>query len=226
MARKGNKRHMKSLNAPRYFGIHKKASKYVIKPDAGRHTLERSIPVALFMKRLGIAKTSGEAKKLVIGREITVNGKPISGIGYPIGLNDIVAVKATGESYSVGISGGAKVLLERMEKGADERVCKIVGKYRTKGGKLMLRLHDGTTIEGSLEGAVDDSVKIDMDNKVKRLLKLDKDSKCLVIDGMHVGARGTIAEIKKGSMHSDKSVVVEGQDGSFETRVRNIMVTE
>jgi ribosomal protein S4E len=51
------------------------------------------------------------------------------------------------------------------------------------------------------------------------------ESKCIIIDGVHVGASGIIQEIKQGSMHSPKSVMVKGSDGSsFETLAKNIMV--
>ena len=41
MAEKGNSRYMKRLNAPEYFGIHRKEHAYVTKPNPGRHTLEQ-----------------------------------------------------------------------------------------------------------------------------------------------------------------------------------------
>jgi small subunit ribosomal protein S4e len=225
MARKGNKRHLKSLNAPGYFGIRKKSTKYVLKPNAGRHALDRCITVALFAKRLGIAGTTNDAKRLVNRKEILVNNKAVSDIRYPIGLNDVITIKSISESYVLGISGVAKVTLQKMSKETNERTCRIIKKYRAKGGKLMFGLHDGTIIEGNDNGIVNDSVNIDMDNKIKKMLKLDKDSRCLVVDGVHVGTSGIIKEIKQGTVHSSKSVVVQGDNGSsFETLVKNIMV--
>ena len=47
MASKGNSRHIKNLNAPRYFAVPRKESKYVVKADAGRHTLDKSIALIL-----------------------------------------------------------------------------------------------------------------------------------------------------------------------------------
>ncbi len=43
MGSKGNDRHIKRLASPRYLHIERKVSAYVIKPDAGRHTLESSM---------------------------------------------------------------------------------------------------------------------------------------------------------------------------------------
>ena len=90
----------------------------------------------------------------------------------------------------------------------------------------MLRLHDGTALNGSADANVNDSVALS-EGKMSKLIKLGPGAKCEVIDGVHVGKTGTVKEISAGSMHRTKSVLVEQHNGTtFETLVKNIIVVE
>ena len=101
---------------------------------------------------------------------------------------------------------------------------KVIGKYKEHGKRTMLRLHDGSVIEAKQEIAVNDSVII-KNNAIEKRLKLETGAACSVIDGVHVGTHGKIATIMPGSMHKQKSLVIEADTGRLETLVGNIMVT-
>lgn len=225
MAKKGNRRHVKSLNAPKYFGVYRKFTAYVIKPKAGRHTLDKSVAITLFMKFKGLTKTTKEAKKIINAKNVLVNGKVVTDIKYPVGLNDVITLANSNESYLVGIDSHGRASFDKTDKEVKERTYKIIRKYKTKKGKVMFGLHDGSLIPGGKEANVSDSVKLDLKNKVTKVLPLSKGAKCLVIEGVHTGATGMIKDIKAGSMKVGKIVLIEQEGGSaFETLVRNIMV--
>lgn len=223
MASKGNKRHMKTITSPRFIGAKKKATAYIMKARAGRHSRERSVPIAQFMKANGIAGSTSEAKRALIASELQVNGKPVRDPRYPIGLNDVITVRRNSESYLVGVDRYAKSSFTKVD-GPKVMTYKLIRKYRTKGGKLMFSLNDGSIVEGSKEGRVNDSVQIDSARKIVGLLKFEKGASCVVINGVHVGASGTIKEIREGNMHAAKGVTIESDNSTFETIVSNVMV--
>lgn len=221
MASKGNDRHMKALESPTYMGVHRKASKYVMKARAGRHSRERSLPVTVFLKREGLVASTSDAVKLLRDGKVLLNGKRIRDPKYPIGLSDVVTVGE--EHYSVGINSNAKAVFSRTDR-ASETIYKLVRKYKGRKGRIMFGLHDGSVVEGSNSAGVNDSVRLS-GTKVAGVLKLQKGAKCVVIAGVNVGAEGTVEGVKEGNMHSDKSVTVASKGGTFETTVRNVMVT-
>ncbi|MDE1811163.1 MAG: hypothetical protein KGH66_03915 [Candidatus Micrarchaeota archaeon] len=226
MANKGKSRHIKGLNAPKYFAIHRKEHKYIIKQDAGRHTLARSVALSLIVRKIKVADNSGDARTIIKTGNIMVNGKAVKEPKYPVGLSDTIQVKGGKGHYRIGINRLAKISIDEATKGdADSRLCRVIGKYKAEGNTLMLRLHDGSIVKGGKEARVNDSVILDQKGRISKIVKLDIGSQCSVIDGVHVGTSGTVKELKEGNMHKDKSAIIEGKDGKFETLVKNIMVT-
>ncbi len=220
MGGKGNGRYLKRLNAPEFFGIHKKERAYVTKPNAGRHSLERCLALSLAARKLGVANTADEASRAIKSKAFKVNGKVVTEPKYPVGIGDIV--ETGGESHKLWINTQGKVTFEAAKE--KEPLYKVVGKHKDRGGKLMLRLHDGSVVAAKSDIAVNDSVML-RDGKVERTFKLAPGARCSVIDGVHVGAQGTVVNLVEGTMHKPRSLVVESGPSKFETLVRNIMVT-
>jgi small subunit ribosomal protein S4e len=225
MGKKGNSRHMKSLNAPKFFGVHRKENKYVAKPRAGRHTLARAVSLTLLLEKTAIVKNMDEAKRILSARGVLVNGKVIRDFKYAVGLNDVVEIPIEGKRYRIDINDQGHMSPVAIDKQESSTTYKVLGKYKIGEGKLMLRLHDGSVIAGSAEINVSDSVQLDKSKKMVSHLKMGEGSQCRVIDGAHVGAHGTIKELVKGGMNRDRAVIITQKDGStFQTPVRNIMV--
>lgn len=225
MAKHGNARHMKRLNAPAFFDIHRKEHKYVTRPRAGRHTLKNAVPIALLLEKLEFAKNVVGAKRMLNTRTVLVNGNPVKDRKYAVGLNDIVEIAAEGKRFRIGMDEQGQV--KALPVGEQEaNLYKVLGKYKEQGGRLMLRLHDGSAVPGSAEIRVSDSVTVEK-GKVAERLKLGEGAQCTVIGGMHAGTEGAVKGLLKGSVSREGSVIIERKDGSrFETLVRNIIVTK
>ncbi len=224
MAKKGNKRHLKALAAPKYLNIHKKETKYVAKASPGRHSADKAVPLLLVLKQLGMAKTTKEAKEVIKGKLASINGKTVRDYRYPVGINDIVSIN--GISYAVGINKLGKATFDKLEGSEAEMPFKVVRKYKANG-KLLLQLHDGRNIDAGkfANASINDSILVAVPSgEARSVLKLEKNAKCFVADGIHVGMKGVIKEVKKGDMHTPKNVIVEYGNESFETPVSNIMV--
>lgn len=224
MGRKGNRRHVKSLSAPNFFGIERKAYAYVAKPSAGRHTGDRCITVNLLLDRLNATKNRSESDRIIKERKVSVNGKRIRDPKYPIGFNDIVEIEGFGR-YIISVDKNAKAKPLEYKDGMP-RVLKVVGKYKYKNGEIMLRLHDGTIVKGGGAARVNDSVTID-GKGITNIIKMREGAGCFVIDGVHIGTVGKIISIKEGSRTSSRAIEVESPEMSerFETVAENIIVT-
>lgn len=223
MGNKGNSRHVKSLSAPKYFGISRKSHVYSSKPSPGRHTLNKSVSANLLAKTLGFANTTSESNKIIRDGKMSVNGKIIKDVHYPIGFNDVVRFGGD-NAYIISIDSRAKIKPMEYSK-ESSRVLKVIGKYKSKNGKVMARLHDNSIVEVDTPIKVNDSVTVD-GKKITNTIKMEKGRKCFVIDGVHVGTSGTISSITEGSKNSDILVGVKGDDKqSFATTAKNIIVT-
>ena len=224
MGNKGNSRHIKGLNAPRYYGVHRKEYAYAAKADAGRHTLQKSLPLSLAIRKLGIAASLKESQRIIRQGNISVLGKVRREPSFPVGISDTIETKGA-PRYALSVNEQGKAAFSEVAKDAST-YYKIVGRYKTKKGVVMARLHDGANV--LLKGAFKPGDSVAMDAKgAKGVVSLKEGSKCTIIDGVHAGTTGTIKELKPGSMKAGPSAVIEEQRGqSFETLVRNLIVTE
>jgi small subunit ribosomal protein S4e len=224
MANKGRSRHMTSLAAPKYFGIERKEHKYISKPNAGRHTLDRSLSLMLSLKRLGFASSSSDAKKVISSGIVSLNGRKMSEPKFPVGLSDTLEVK--GKAYRISIDRLSKVAFEEVKKpDYDSQLYRVIGKYKARKGQIMLRLHDGRIVKSDNKVRVNDSVIVDSRGAVKKVLGMDVGAECFVFSGVHVGTNGKIKAITPGNAKREASAVVSPRSGDeFETIIKNVMV--
>ncbi|MEM3827179.1 MAG: S4 domain-containing protein [Candidatus Micrarchaeaceae archaeon] len=224
MASKGNKRHIKGLNAPHYFGTPRKEHKYVVKPNAGRHSLERSIPLLLALRELNPNSNSRALVKAIKLGMVKINGKLIKDPRFPIGINDLLEIEGEGKKLTLSINERGKV--ELLEGETDLALLyKVVGKYKRRGGKLMVRLHDGRIVEGTNEIAVNDSVRLNS-GKIEKHISMREGAECIVFDGDHAGARGVIKKIYRGTKSTSSYVTIESTPSheTFDTLMSSVMV--
>jgi small subunit ribosomal protein S4e len=227
MSNRGKSRHMKSLAAPKYFGINRKAHVYIGKPNPGRHSLDRCVSLSLALRKTNIAASTGEAMKIITTGNVLVNNKSIREWKFPVGLNDIIEIKGAGIAYKIGIDEHAKITFEEDKKpNYNAQLYRVIGKYKTTKGEIMLRLHDGSIAKGKNEIKVNDSIKLDSKRAVKDTMAMAVGAECLVISGVHVGTNGRVKSIKKGTEKQDPSAVIAPKQGEeFETIIKNIMIT-
>ena len=222
MARKGGKNHVKSLNAPMFYMVRRKETKYIAKPSPGRHTLESSIPLRSFVKMAGLARTNAEVERMMNAESLKVNGKRVSDDKYPVGINDAIWAEGIGKYYRRTVDTKGHISYDEIGKDdASTRFCKVVNKYIGGNGKLMVTLNDGTTIEAPEGVKVKDSLLIGKGKP--KVYKFEEGSKCFVMDGVHVGVSGMIKSINMKDK-SIKSVTVKSGDAEFETLAKNVMV--
>ncbi|MGC8662548.1 MAG: S4 domain-containing protein [Candidatus Micrarchaeia archaeon] len=225
MSKKGGSGHIKRLAASSYIKINKKASKYVAHPNPGRYSMERSLALITFLKDKLSKMSAREAKTIISNGEIFINGKIIKEPKYPIGFGDIIFIKPEGAYYKITVGKRGIFAFEKVSKDEEKKnIYKVVGKYIAKGGKVMIRLHNGNIMECKDEVKVNDSVVINGD-KLEKVLKFENGARCMVYIGIHAPETGKITNIKKGDMLSSESVEIKpDKNKSFETVAKNIIV--
>jgi len=224
MAGKGGSKHLKRLAAPNYMGLKRKESKYILKPTAGRHTLDSSVALATFLREMiGVAGTAAEAKNVIVNGKIEINGRVRKSQKYPIGFGDIIKLIPNDESYLITVGKYGVFEAKKLSKGEHKRTLKVIGKYTEKGKKQMIRLNNGNIVNYDKEVMVNDSVVVE-NRKISKVLKFEEGAHCMVLKGIHSPLSGKITEIKKGTSLRDATVKVENKEGGFETLVENIIV--
>lgn len=140
---------------------------------------------------LGFARTAREVKQLIHEKKITLNGKLVRDYHEPIILFSILGA---GNHYKLTLLSTGKFTLEETKD--KERLVKVIGKRKVAGGKIQVAFHDGTTALSNDTLNVGDSVYLDMENKIKKRVQLEKGKEVTMISGKSAGLHGKINHVQ------------------------------
>jgi len=195
---------------PKGWPVAKKGNVFVVKPRAGPHKIENSIPLTILLRdQLKAVNTGQEARRVIKAGGVLVDKKQRKDPKFPVGLMDIVEFPASKKHYKVLVNNNGFDLVEISEKEASEKLCKIKDKKTVKGGLLQLNLHDGRNILTENNGyKPGDSVKVGLpEQELQEHLKLDVGSTVLVVGGKNKGTEGKIVEIANRKQMTGKNIV-------------------
>ncbi|QLJ53004.1 MAG: SSU ribosomal protein S4e [Candidatus Fermentimicrarchaeum limneticum] len=226
MAKKGGSSHLKRIASPKYIPVARKGKKWLTKPSAGPHGLERSIALGVVLRdELHVADSLREVKKILTDGSVLVDGRFVREKKFPIGLMDIVSIPKLKKSYWVGVdTKGRFRMIEVDAEKAKSKLCRVEGKRSIRGGKFQISLHDGRTMVGGKEFTIGDTVRITVpEQKVLSVIKLEANTNCLITSGRHAGEVAIIDELyhKKGArraeakLHSDSESFITVRDYLF-----------
>ncbi len=222
MTRRGQKKHLKRLPAPRHWPIKRKVAKFTTKPTAGPHSKDRCLTLAILLREmLGHAENMREVKMILSEGQVLVDGRVRKDPGYPIGLMDVVEVKSSDERFRLlpKRRGGFR-LVEISEKEKSVKLCRVESKTMIPGGKLQIALHDGRNIllpEGAKPSDYKplDTLKISIpDQKIISSIPLDNGAYTIVTQGKNVGIEGRIIAIERRLGPHASTVTLEDPDGN------------
>ncbi len=224
MGVKANSRHIKRLASSKYIGVGRKSSAYVAKPLPGRHTKTSNIAIkTILTEKLGLTSTGKESEKIIKGKNIKVNGNVIKNPLYPVGFGDIIEIPVLGENFFINNTKNGSFTLEKIKE-PKQQLFKVIGKYKTKGNKVMLRLHDGRIINTDKSKEINVNDSVDIKNKeISSIIKLEEGGKCLVIKGNHTSQSGIIRKIINGTATRSSLVSISSGKENFETTLDNII---
>ncbi len=215
-----SKNHLKRLNIPKSWPIKKrKGIKFITKPLPGPHSLKTSIPINIVLKNiLNHAKSTKEAKKILNAGKIFINNIVRKDHRFPVGLMDIISIPFLDKYYRLLYNEKGKFILQPVSKEvAKLKLCKIKNKTLLKGNKTQLNFSDGTNIivpEDSYK--VGESVLLE-GNKIKKHLKLEKNTLIFLTGGKYIGKIGTLEKISKSTFTTPAKIVFKLNNKKFET---------
>jgi small subunit ribosomal protein S4e len=241
MAR-GPKKHMKRLNAPKSWMLHKMGGVMAPKPGTGPHKAAESLPLIIGIRnRLKYALTRREVIMICNRRLIEVDGKVRTDTNYPSGFMDVIHIAKTDENFRVIYDEKGRFVLHRI--GAEEakyKLCRVLRVSKAKKATIgrnpfmtgqaatipFIVTHDGRTIRyPDPKCKVHDSVKFDLaTGKITGVLKFEAGQKAMVTKGANTGRVGVIVTIEKHPGSFDIVHMKDKKDQAFATRINNVFV--
>ncbi len=215
MAIMGSRKHLKRFKAPKHWPIHPKENKWTIKPNAGPHAIEGSLPLLLIVRDiLGVADNAREAKRIINNGEILVDGRIRKDFKYPVGFMDVIEIPKSEKVYRVLQDEKGRLILHPIAKeNVEFKLCKIVDKTTIRGGKTQLNLHDGRNCLVDAEYKVGDVVILKVpDQEVSDTIKFENGTIGLITGGKHIGEIGRIKEINITKSSMPNTVEMETED--------------
>ncbi len=231
MARRGQKKHLKRLPAPRHWPIKRKLAKFTTRPIPGPHPKEYCLTLAVLLREvLGYAENMREVKAILNGGQVVVDGRIRKEPRYPVGLMDVIEIKSEGRIFRLlpKRRGGFRLVrIDESERGY--KLCRIERKMMVPKGRLQLTLHDGRNIllpEG--HSASDyhtlDTLKISVpEQELLGKIPLREGAVAVVARGKNVGIQGKIVEINRRFGTNASTVTLEDSSGQrFETALEYV----
>lgn len=204
------KNHLKRINAPKTWDVHRKRSKFITRPNPGAHRSILSIPLSvLLIENLGIFDNKKEARYAFTRKTVLVNGKPAIDPAFGVGLLDSISLPLMKKHYRLVIDEREKLsLVEIPEKEAGLLLVKVTGKRSLAKDKVQLSTTAGKNILlKKTELKTGSSLLLEMPgNKIVKELRFEEGMAAYVFEGRH---KGRIVRIKK--ILEDKIVFEEGK---------------
>ena len=227
MAKRGGKKHVKRMAAPKAIPIHdKKETVWLVGTSPGPHANKHSIPLTVLLRDiLKVAKTSREAKRILANRMVEVDRRVRTSEKFPVGLMDVVSIPKSGKHYRILVDHKGKLLpVEIGEKDSSKKLVKVIKKHTIKGGKLNITFHDGKNLLADNHMKVGDTALVSLPNtKIEQHIKRDTGIQCLIMEGKHAGNLVKLKEIiqRKGGKPSE--ALVEDKAGKEFVTVANYL---
>jgi small subunit ribosomal protein S4e len=208
-------KHLKRLNAPRPLKLHRKESKWTVKPTSGAHAIEKSIPLALIIRDyLGLADSLHETKKILKDGEVLVDGIVRKDYKFPCGFMDVISISKIKKDFRILFDQRGKLTLVPIStKDASWKLCRVENKTILKKKQIQINLHDGRNeIIKKDEFKTGDVLKIDFkDKKIDETFKFEKGTVSMIIGGTHIGEIANIEDIEIVASSKPNLVKMKGK---------------
>ena len=221
--------HQKRLAAPNSWPVERKTRVYTVKADAGPHG-EAGVPLLVLLRDvLGYVDSKKEARYALEQGSVLVNGDSSIDASRPIGMFDILAFVKREEYYRVFPGQGGRLALTPIDAdAADSKLGKVIRKKQLSGGATQLTLHDGQTLLTDDESiGSNDSIVVDNeDASVVAHFPYEEGALVTAVSGQHAGEIGTVDTITKTPGSGSNTVLVDQDEGSFETVEEYVVVID
>ena len=219
------KKHLKRLAAPRSWSIPRKTDFWIVRPSPGPHAIAESVPLGSILRdMLKVCDTAREARHVLNGRGVLVDGRVVTDPKFPVGLMDVLSLLETKAHYRMLVDARGRMTLVGIEDGDSKwKLCRVEDKTTVRGGKTQLNLHDGRNLllakDAYKTGA---TLKIHVPGqKVVEHYELAKGAPVLVTAGQHVGQVAHVEEVQR--TRNPRANIVTFKEG-FSTDIGKVFV--
>jgi small subunit ribosomal protein S4e len=224
MSIKGEKKKLKSLNAPRSVHINRKENTWTVKTRAGPHKKEDSLSIGVFLRdHLKLVDSLKEAKIVLRNGDVKINGVIRKDYAFGIGLFDVVSIEKQEKFFRIVFDNKRRIKFVELKEDDFEKISKVIFKKVTKKG-IQITTNDGRVFIDN-KAKIGDSLKIDLkENKITKVLEMKKDMFAYVTKGKHCSEMGKITEIIDGDIKRKKLIRIEEKGKKIETISENIII--
>ena len=218
---------LKRQMAPNFWGITRKNKRFVVTVKPGSHKKDHAIPIAVFLRdTLKIVSDLREAKFAIYNGKVSVDGVKIKSLHHGIGLMDVIELDGIKEIYRlVPIDGTLLKPITIPDTEKSKKLVIVKSKTTNKNGKMQIGFHDGRTLLDETSVHVGDTCLLETSGqKILDVIKFEKGSQGLIIQGINAGKIGMINEIKEGTFVLPKRIDITIDDRNIEIPAHLVMV--
>ncbi len=217
---------LKRQMAPLFWGITRKDKRFVVTVRPGGHKKDTSVPSAVLVRdTLKLANTLREAKSVIYGGKVKVDGIVRKSLHHGIGLMDVVELQGVPEIYRLvpkDLTVLKPIAISESEK--TKKLLKVTKKVTIKDKKTQLGFHDGRNLISDTKVSVGDTCLVQIpETKILDIIKLEKGVQVIVTSGVNAGKMGRVAEIREGTFVLPKRALIDIDDRQIEVPSDSIM---
>ncbi|MBR9704458.1 hypothetical protein GOV12_03545 [Candidatus Pacearchaeota archaeon] len=218
--------YLKRKTIPKFWPIPRKGTKYLA---VCSHNKNNAIPLNVVMRDvLKLVNNNKELKHALKQKQILINNKIISETNYPVSLFDIITITTLKKNYKTFLSEYKKFKFEEVSgKESESKVFKVLGKKVLGKNKTQINLSDGRNLLFTDKEKVKtgDSVLFDLkNNKMIKIIPMEKGKNVFVIEGKHAGKYGKISEIIERGGKTIAKIIADKD--KMNVWIKNIIVIE
>ena len=207
------KRHLKRMNMPQPWKLLRKDTKFITRPHAGSHPLERGIALATIIRDyLHLAKNTKEVRAILSKQEILINGKRRRDPKYNVGFMDVISIPLMQKFHLITLdTDGFLTIKELAAQQATQRFTKVTMKKHHQG-KFQIGCLDGTTLLVKEKApSIGDTLILSIpENKLVAVHPLVKGAHILIFAGKTRGVHTVVKDIKEKTVAFEhKGKIVE-----------------
>lgn len=181
--------HLTRAEVSRVMPLARKGTYYVARPLSYKSS---SVTVLMAVRDiLHLGQTAREVKEMIKEKKLKINGRTVRDVRESLTLFSLFEAD---KRYQVTLLPTGRFVLEPTKQ--TTRIAKIINKRLAPAGKIQINLHDGTNVLSKEKAEVGDSLELDAESKVVKVLPLKTGAKVLVSAGRNVGATGTVEHMK------------------------------
>lgn len=200
---------------------------WAVRPAAGPHPQKHCTPLLILLRDvLKVVKTAREARRILASRLVQVDGAVRTDPELPVGFMDVVSFPTTKKHFRLVLDWKGRIVpVEAKKEESSQKLLKVVKKHTIRGSKHNVTFHDGRSMIADNNVKVGDTVLIELPKaKLKKHLRLEKGSRCLIMEGKHVGSIVKLKEIEERKAGKPAEAIVEGKEGEFVTVAKYLFV--